>query len=97
MVNQIIEIISIRKKIRRDQFLTPVLRIRQIGVMARTTLPVLTVAEVAKTVRVSERTVWRELKAGRLRGTRFGGQWRILKRDLEAYLDERATIPAQAS
>ena len=59
-------------------------------------MQVFTVHEVAKLVRVSERTVWRELKAGRLRGTRFGGQWRILKKDLHAYLDERATIPAQA-
>ena len=62
--------------------------------MARANLQVLTVQDVAKMVRVSERTVWRELKAGRLRGTRFGGQWRILKTDLHAYLDQRATIPA---
>jgi len=60
----------------------------------RDSLRVLTVQEVAKLVRVSERTVWRELKSGRLRGTRFGGQWRILQTDLHAYLDQRATIPA---
>jgi excisionase family DNA binding protein len=52
------------------------------------------VQEVARLVRVSERTVWRELKSGRLRGTRFGGQWRILDSDLHTYLDQRATVPA---
>ena len=56
-------------------------------------LRVFTVQEVARLVRVSERTVWRELKSGRLRGTRFGGQWRIIDTDLHAYLDQRATIP----
>jgi len=49
----------------------------------------LTVAEVAERVRVSEWTVREWLRRGRLRGTRPGGTrlgWRIPEQELERFL-----------
>jgi excisionase family DNA binding protein len=42
----------------------------------------LTVAEVAEILRVSERTIYNLLEAGNLRGVRIGRSWRIEKEAL---------------
>jgi len=47
----------------------------------------LTIKEIAKYLRVSERSVNRYIEAGRLRASRIG-QWRIKKGDLEKFLRE---------
>ena len=47
----------------------------------------LTIKEVAKYLRVSERSVNRYIKAGRLRASRIG-QWRISQKDLENFLSK---------
>jgi len=47
----------------------------------------LTLKEVAKILRVSERSVNRYIEAGRLRASRIG-QWRIKESDLEKFLKE---------
>ena len=47
----------------------------------------LTIKEVAKILRVSERSVNRYIEAGRLRASRIG-QWRIKESDLEKFLKE---------
>ncbi|MBE3562246.1 MAG: helix-turn-helix domain-containing protein [Hydrogenibacillus schlegelii] len=47
---------------------------------------VLTPEEAAKRLRVSVRTVYRQLKDGRLPGVKVGGQWRIRREELERYL-----------
>jgi excisionase family DNA binding protein len=46
----------------------------------------LTVREVATTLRVSTMTVYRLIKSGQLRSTRVGKGYRIRSADLELYL-----------
>ena len=48
-----------------------------------------TIKEVAKYLRVSERSVLRYIEAGRLRASRIG-QWRIKESDLEKFLKENS-------
>lgn len=48
---------------------------------------VLTVEETADYLRVSDTTVYRLIKLGRLPGRKVGGQWRILRSALEDYLN----------
>ena len=50
----------------------------------------LTVAEVAQIMRVSNMTVYRLIKAGQLAAIRVGKNYRIRRRDVERYLTERA-------
>jgi len=49
----------------------------------------LTLKEVAKILRVSERSINRYIEAGRLRASRIG-QWRIKESDLEKFLGENS-------
>jgi len=49
----------------------------------------LTIKEVAKYLRVSERSVLRYIESGRLRASRIG-QWRIREKDLEGFLKENS-------
>lgn len=49
----------------------------------------LTIKEVAKYLRVSERSVLRYIESGRLRASRIG-QWRISEKDLEKFLKENS-------
>jgi excisionase family DNA binding protein len=56
------------------------------------TLPLprlLTVAEVADLLRVSEMTVYRLITNHDLGATKIGRCWRVAADDLEAYLDQR--------
>jgi excisionase family DNA binding protein len=46
----------------------------------------LTVREVAETMRVSNMTVYRLIKAGELVATRVGRSYRIFENDVTAYL-----------
>ncbi len=50
----------------------------------------LTVGEVANLMRVSNMTVYRLIKSGQLAAVRVGKNYRIRRRDLERYLEERA-------
>ncbi len=50
----------------------------------------LTVGEVAGTMRVSNMTVYRLIKAGQLAAIRVGKNYRIRRRDIERYLSKRA-------
>jgi len=47
----------------------------------------LTIKEVAKILRVSERSVNRYIEAGKLKASKIG-QWRIKQDDLSIFLDE---------
>lgn len=47
----------------------------------------LTLKETAKILRVSERTVMRYLKSGKLRASKVG-KWRIKESDLEIFLKD---------
>jgi excisionase family DNA binding protein len=47
----------------------------------------LTIKEVAKILRVSERSVNRYIEAGKLKASKIG-QWRVKQDDLSVFLDE---------
>ncbi len=61
------------------------------------TTSLLTVIDVAKHLRMSERFVQDELRRGRLRGTKTGNQWRIDPADLDAYKAGNANVEAARS
>jgi len=50
--------------------------------------PLLTVSEVAATMRVSNMTVYRLIKSGQLAALRVGKNYRIRESDMNAYLNE---------
>jgi excisionase family DNA binding protein len=50
----------------------------------------LTVAEVAATMRVSNMTVYRMIKSGQLAAIRVGKNYRIFESDMNKYLSERS-------
>jgi excisionase family DNA binding protein len=52
--------------------------------------PLLTVGEVANVMRVSNMTVYRLIKSGQLAAIRVGKNYRIRRRDVSRYLEERA-------
>ncbi len=54
--------------------------------------PLLTVGEVARTMRVSNMTVYRLIKSGQLAAIRVGKNYRIRRTDVERYLNERAVF-----
>lgn len=49
----------------------------------------LTLKETAQILRVSERTIMRYLKSGKLRASK-AGQWRIKESDLEQFLEKNS-------
>jgi excisionase family DNA binding protein len=52
-----------------------------------TNLSTLTPNDVARILRLTPRTVYEYLRAGKLPGRKIGGgRWRVLERDLEAFL-----------
>lgn len=53
----------------------------------------LTPAEIAKQLKITERTVYRWLDAGQLRGLKLGRVWRVRNSDLESFLKERENSP----
>ena len=54
----------------------------------------LTPRRIAERLQVSEREVLRWLRGGDLRGLRTDNEWRVSERQLDAFLEERANIPA---
>jgi excisionase family DNA binding protein len=50
----------------------------------------LTVAEVAQAMRVSNMTVYRLIKSGELPAVRVGKNYRLRETDLERFLEERS-------
>lgn len=55
--------------------------------------PLLTVSEVAATMRVSNMTVYRLIKSGQLPAIRVGKNYRIRESDMNRYLSERSVTP----
>ncbi|WP_294610482.1 helix-turn-helix domain-containing protein [uncultured Roseovarius sp.] len=49
----------------------------------------LTIVDVAEICRVCDKTVRRWIKAGDLPAAKLGGQWRISRRDLNAFVSDR--------
>ena len=56
----------------------------------------LTPRRIAERLQISERQVLRWLRGGDLRGLWTDDGWRVSERRLEAFLEERANIPASA-
>jgi excisionase family DNA binding protein len=52
----------------------------------------LTTEEVLKYLRVKSRTLYRLIRSGDLPAVRVGRQWRIRRRDLDAWLDARRVV-----
>jgi excisionase family DNA binding protein len=52
----------------------------------------LTVTDITQRLPVSGRTVINEIRAGRLRGRRFGRKWLVHESDLERYMDESTQV-----
>lgn len=52
--------------------------------------PLMTVAEVAEVLRVSNMTVYRLIKSGELGAIRVGKNYRIRRADLHTYLETRS-------
>lgn len=57
------------------------------------TRPMLTVHEVADLLKVRESTVRAWIHDNTLRAVKFGREWRVGQRDLEAFLDSHANRP----
>jgi excisionase family DNA binding protein len=47
----------------------------------------LTVKDICKDLQVSEQSVWRYIKSGKLNALRIGGEYRISKADYQTFLD----------
>ncbi len=52
----------------------------------------LTTAEIAAYLKLSQRTAWRWCKEGRLPAFKVGHQWRVARRDLEAFVRRRGKL-----
>lgn len=52
--------------------------------------PLLTIHEVAALLKMRESTVRAWINDGQLRAIKFGRDWRVAQRDLEAYLNSHA-------
>lgn len=52
--------------------------------------PLLTLHEVAELLKVKEATVRAWINDGALRAIKFGKEWRVAHKDLEAYIEEHA-------
>ena len=52
--------------------------------------PLMTVKEVAETLKVKETTVRSWIREKKLRAIKFGKDWRVVVNDLEAFLHDHA-------
>ena len=49
-------------------------------------------AQIAEALQLTESTITRWLRNGRLRGFKVGKDWRVSPADLEAFLEKKANI-----
>ncbi len=54
--------------------------------------PLLTVHETAEQLKVKESTIRTWIREKKLRAIKFGREWRIAVKDLEAFLNEHANM-----
>ena len=59
--------------------------------------PLLTLHEVADLLKVKEATVRTWINNGSLRAIKFGREWRVAYKDLEAFVETHATSPGLAA
>lgn len=60
-------------------------------------IPTLTVKDVALILRKSERFVLDEARSGKLRGAQIGREWLFRPLWVDAYIDSRTNMPAEAA
>lgn len=58
--------------------------------------PLLTVGEVAATMRVSNMTIYRLIKSGQLPAIRVGKNYRVRESDMNGYLADRSVHPDES-
>lgn len=58
------------------------------------TKPLLTVHEVAEMLKLKESTIRNLIVMKKLRAIKFGREWRVAQRDLEAFLNDNANREA---
>jgi len=58
--------------------------------------PLLTLHEVAELLKVKEPTVRSWIAQRQIRAIKFGREWRVAHKDLEAFLLENATMPRRS-
>ena len=54
--------------------------------------PLLTIADTAKLLRVSEKTIRRWIKARELTAAQLGNQWRIRPKDLNHFIQDNMAL-----
>ncbi len=59
--------------------------------------PMLTLHEVAELLKVKESTVRAWIHDESLRAVKFGRDWRVAQKDLEAFVNDRANRPPEGS
>ena len=59
--------------------------------------PMLTVHEVADLLKIKESTVRTWIRDESLRAIKFGRDWRVAYKDLEAFLNDRANRPPHST
>lgn len=59
--------------------------------------PMLTLHEVADLLKVKESTVRAWIHDESLRAVKFGRDWRVAKKDLEAFVNDRANRPPEGN
>ena len=56
-------------------------------------ITVYTLKEVAEILKVSRQTIYNYLKAGRLKATKIGKEYRVTKEDLEEFIRHGSNTP----
>lgn len=55
----------------------------------------LNVEETADLLRVSTQTIYNMIRSGRLKGTKFGREWRFLRKNIESLINPQSAIAAR--
>lgn len=55
----------------------------------------LNVEETADLLRVSTQTIYNMIRSGRLKGTKFGREWRFLRKNIESLIEPERAIAAR--
>lgn len=56
---------------------------------------ILTIQDVAKYLKLNEKTAYRLVAEGKLPGFKVGGAWRFRREDLETWIEKQKTIDAK--
>ncbi len=57
---------------------------------------IMTIGEVADYLKVTERTIYRLAGAKQIPALKVGGSWRFSKKDIDGWIQEQSTAPADS-